>query len=150
MPVSVSWPANEPSFSASVDVGLQLRRLLGRDRGHVERVDDGAGQQVVRHLLGDLQRHVLLRLAGRGAEMRRARPRSARRTAALSLAGSSANTSKRRAGDVAASRAASRSAASSTSPPRAQLMMRTPFLVFARFARDEDVAWSARSAACAA
>ena len=29
-------------------------------------------QQIVRHLLGDLQRHVLLRLGGGGAEMRRA------------------------------------------------------------------------------
>ena len=55
-----------------VEVGRQPRRILGRDVGHVERVRDRAGQQVVRHLLGDLQRHVLLRLDGRGAEMRRA------------------------------------------------------------------------------
>ena len=34
-------------------------------------LDDRAGQQEIRHLLGDLQRDVLLRLGGRGAEMRR-------------------------------------------------------------------------------
>ena len=36
------------------------------------RVRDRAGQQEVAHLLGDLQRDVLLRLGRRGAEMRRA------------------------------------------------------------------------------
>ena len=54
------------------DEGLQPRRLLGGDRGKVDGVGDGAAQQVIGHLLGDLQRDVLLRLVGGGAEMRRA------------------------------------------------------------------------------
>ena len=52
-------------------VGPQTRRLLGADRGHVDGVDHGAGIEIVGHLLGHLQRHVLLRLHRRGAEMRR-------------------------------------------------------------------------------
>ena len=55
-----------------LDVGLELRRVLGGDRREVDCVGDGAGQQIVRHLLGDLQRDVLLRLCGGGAQMRRA------------------------------------------------------------------------------
>ena len=54
------------------DERLQPRRFLGGDRGEVDRVGDRAAQQIIRHLLGDLQRDVLLRLGGRGAEMRRA------------------------------------------------------------------------------
>ena len=54
------------------DERLEPRRLLGGDRGKVDGVGDRAAQQIVRHLLGDLQRDVLLRLGGRGAEMRRA------------------------------------------------------------------------------
>ena len=54
------------------DEGLQLRRLLGGDRGEIHRVRDRALQQIVRHLLGDLQRDVLLRLRRGRAEMRRA------------------------------------------------------------------------------
>ena len=41
------------------------------DRGHVDRVGHGASQQEVRHLLGHLDGHVLLRLRRRGAQMRR-------------------------------------------------------------------------------
>ena len=55
-----------------LDERRQPRRFLGRDRRHVERVGDGAADQVVGHLLGDLDGDVLLRLGGRGAEMRRA------------------------------------------------------------------------------
>ena len=55
-----------------LDERLQLRRLLRRDRREVHRVGDRAAQQVVRHLLGDLQGDILLRLGGGGAEMRRA------------------------------------------------------------------------------
>jgi hypothetical protein len=39
-------------------------------RRHVERVGDAAVDEVVGHLLGDLQRDVDLRLVGRGAEVR--------------------------------------------------------------------------------
>ena len=53
-------------------VGLELGRVLGRNRRHVEGVHHGAGHQEVRHLLGDLQRDVLLRFRGGSAEMRRA------------------------------------------------------------------------------
>ena len=72
MPVSVSWPANEPSFSASSTHGFRRGASSARDRGEVHRVGDGAAQQIVGHLLGDLQRDVLLRLGGGRAEMRRA------------------------------------------------------------------------------
>src|SRR5487761_1587826 len=53
-PLSVSWPAKEPSCSASLMYGLS-------------RAED----EVICHLLGDLHRDVLLRLDGRGAQMRR-------------------------------------------------------------------------------
>ena len=43
--------------------------LLGGDRGHVQRVGHGTGQQVIRHLLGHLQRHILLRLGGGRTQM---------------------------------------------------------------------------------
>jgi len=66
MPVSVSWPANEPS-----DERPQPRRFLGRDRGKVDGIRDRAAQQIVRHLLGDLQGDVFLRLGSGGSEMRR-------------------------------------------------------------------------------
>ena len=44
--------------------GLHDDGLVGRDRGHVDRVRDRARQQVVRHLLGDLQGDVFLRFRG--------------------------------------------------------------------------------------
>ena len=52
--------------------GPEPRRLLGGDAGEVDRIGDGAAEQVVGHLLGHLQGDVLLRLAGGGAKMRRA------------------------------------------------------------------------------
>ena len=55
-----------------LDPGAHDLGLFGGDRRHVERVGHGAGQQVVRHLLGHLKRDVLLRLGGGGAQMRRA------------------------------------------------------------------------------
>ena len=57
----------------------------------------------------------------------------------LALAGSLSNTSSAAPATWPLS-SASLSAASSISPPRAQLMMRTPFLVLARFSRRQDVA----------
>ena len=54
------------------DERLELGRLLGADRGEIDRIGDRAAQQIIRHLLGDLQRDVLLRFRGGGAEMRRA------------------------------------------------------------------------------
>ena len=53
-----------------LDERLQLRRFFGRDRREVHRIRDRAGQEIIRHLLGDLQCHVLLRFRGGGAEMR--------------------------------------------------------------------------------
>jgi len=47
-------------------------RLFGGHVGHVQRVRHRAGQQIIRHLLGHLQRDVFLRLGGGGAQMRRA------------------------------------------------------------------------------
>ena len=64
-------PGKAAELLGELHVGPEPRRLLGGQRRHVDRVDDGAGQQEIGHLLGDLQRHVLLRLGGRGAEMRR-------------------------------------------------------------------------------
>ena len=60
-------PAEQP---AEFHVGLQPRGVLGRDRRHVDRVGNGAGQQEVAHLFGDLQGDVLLCLGRGGAEMR--------------------------------------------------------------------------------
>ena len=55
------------------------------------------------------------------------------------LAGSSTNTSSA-APPIWPESSPALSAASSISPPRAQLMIRTPFLVLARFSAEEDVA----------
>ncbi len=51
-------------------IGLELRRFLGREARHVERVGDAAGHQIVGELLGDLQRDIDLRFVGRGAQVR--------------------------------------------------------------------------------
>src|SRR3546814_1719612 len=51
-------------------VRLQALGLLGGQRGDVERIGDRTARQVGRRLLGDLQRHLLLRLRRRGAEVR--------------------------------------------------------------------------------
>ena len=110
------------------DERLQPRRLLGGDRGEIDRVGDRAAQQIVRHLLGDLQRDVLLRLGGGGAEMRRADHVRHGRTAG-SRSPAPRRTRRRRRRRPGRTSSAARSAASSTSPPRAQLMMRTPFFI---------------------
>ena len=52
-------------------IGPELRHVLRRDRGRVDRVQNRAGQQVLGHLLRDLDRDVLLRLDRGGAEVRR-------------------------------------------------------------------------------
>ena len=72
MPLSVSWPANEPSFSASAMNGFSRGASSAVIEGKFTALEIAPAQQIVRHLLGDLQRDVLLRLGGRGAEMRRA------------------------------------------------------------------------------
>ena len=64
-------PGKAPELFRERDVGPQPRRLLGCQGGHVDRVGDGTGQQEIRHLLGDLQRDILLRPRRRRAEMRR-------------------------------------------------------------------------------
>ena len=51
-------------------VGLEPRRFLGGQARHVDRVGDPAEQQEIAHLLGDLDRDIDLRFAGRGAEVR--------------------------------------------------------------------------------
>ena len=129
MLVSVSWPANSPSCSASLTQGLQARRLLGGDVGEVHRVGDGALEQVVGHLLGDLQGDVLLRLRRWPRPGAACRSRWAGRTAGCPWPAPprTRRTRRRRRGRPSAPAASARS---STRPPRAQLMMRTPFLVF--------------------
>ena len=112
------------------DERLEPRRLLGGDRGEVDGVGDRAAQQIVRHLLGDLQRDVLLRLGGGGAEMRRAHDVGHGRTAGC-WSPAPRRTRRRRRRRRGRDSSAARSAASSTRPPRAQLMMRTPFFVLA-------------------
>ena len=67
----VSWPAKEPSFSRQRNPGPHLLRFAGRDRRHVEGVGDGAGEQIIGNLLRHLQRDILLRFGGGGAQMRR-------------------------------------------------------------------------------
>ena len=106
------------------------RRLIGGDRGHVDRVRDRAGEQVVRHLFGDLQGDVFLRFGGGRAEVGRARRLCRSRTADFP---SRARSRTRRARRRRRGRwpSASFSAFSSIRPPRAQLMMRTPFFVLA-------------------
>ena len=117
-------------FSASAIQGRTLCASSADDRRHVERVGHRAGQQIIGNLLGHLQGDILLRFRGGGAQMRRrhhllvaeqrilvwpAPPRTRRRP--------------RRRHDR--SRARPSRAASSTSPPRAQLMIRTPFFILA-------------------
>ena len=129
-------------------VGPQPRRLLGGDRRHVERVDDRAGDQEIAHLLGDLERDVLLRLAGRGAEMRRDETSSSPNSGD-SLAGSSANTSSAApatwplADQVGQRLLVDQAAAGAVDDPHAR-----PWSSPARRAR--GCCGSARSAACAA
>ena len=62
MLVSVSWPANDAELLGELDLRPQPRRFLRRDAREVDGVGDGALEQVVGHLLGDLQGDVLLRL----------------------------------------------------------------------------------------
>src|SRR3546814_6382930 len=44
--------------------------VCSSDLGHVERVDDPAGEEIVADLLGDLDRDIDLRFVGRRAEVR--------------------------------------------------------------------------------
>ena len=114
-------------------VGLEARRFLGGQRRHVDRVGHPAEQQEVAHLLGDLDRDVDLRLAGRGAEVRGrdeiGRAEQGRRGGRLAFE------HVERAPATWPLSSASLSAASSISPPRAQLTIRTPGLVLANASR---------------
>ena len=65
-------PREAAEQPAELHVGLEARRVLGGNGRHVDRIRNGAREQEIAHLLGDLQRHVLLRLGRRRAEMRRA------------------------------------------------------------------------------
>ena len=120
MPVSVSWPANEPSFSASATNGFSFGASSAVIEGKLTALEIAPRKQIVGHLLGDLQRDVLLRFRGRGAEMRRA-DHVGRPNSGSSVAGSSTNTSNA-APATCPELSASTSAASSTRPPRAQLI----------------------------
>ena len=120
-----------------LDERLQPRRFLRGDRRHVDGVGDRALDQIVRHLLGDLQRDVFLRLGGRGAEMRRATTFSMPNSG-FSVAGSTSNTSMPAPATLPLFSAAIRSA-STISPPRAQLMMRTPSFILAIACGVDDV-----------
>ena len=70
-PVALDLADQAAELLGQLHIGPELRRLLGGERGHVERVGDAAADQEVGHLLGDLDRDIDLRLGGRGAEMRR-------------------------------------------------------------------------------
>ena len=108
-------------------VGPQLRCVLRRDRRHVQRVDHGAGHQIIGHLLRDLERHVLLRLGRAGAQMGRADDLIHAEQGVV-LAGSTAKTSSAAPATWPLSIAAFRSS-STIRPPRAQLMILTPLRV---------------------
>ena len=130
MPVSVSCPANEPSFSASAMKGFSRGASSAVIEGKLRALEIAPRQQVVRHLLGHLQRDVLLRFGGGGAEMRRADHVGMAEQRVL--VGRLRRRTRRSAAPATwPDFSAARSAASSTSPPRAQLMMRTPFFILA-------------------
>ena len=59
-----------PKFFAKRNEGLQLRCFFRRDRGEIHRIGDGTGEQVIRHLLGNLKCNILLRLVCGRAQMR--------------------------------------------------------------------------------
>ena len=65
-------PDQPPELFRESHVRFEPRRFLGRERRHVYGVRDSAKQQIVAHLLGDLDRDIDLRLCRRGAEVRRA------------------------------------------------------------------------------
>ena len=52
--------------------GFRIGRFFSGDRRHVDGVGNGTLDQVIRHLLGNLQGDIFLRFRGRGAQMRRA------------------------------------------------------------------------------
>ena len=111
-------------------IGLEPRRFLGRERRHVERVGHRAGGEIVGHLLGDLQRDILLRLGRRRAEMRRRHHVVAAEEGVL-LGRLDREDIERRAARPGPQSSAAFRSSSTMSPPRAQLMMRTPFFVLA-------------------
>ena len=103
---------------------------LGPDRGDVDRVGDDAAGQRGRDLLGGDDAGAVLRLGGRGSEVRgRRRRRRGRRADARS----SARRGRRRGRPLrpCPSRAPPARASRSISSPRAQLTIRTPSFIFA-------------------
>ena len=60
-----------PDLLGEGQVRAELRHVLRRDRGRVDRVEHRAGQQVLGHLLRDLVRHILLRLDRGGPKVGR-------------------------------------------------------------------------------
>ena len=67
---SVIWPTKLPRWLASLIQGPMTAASSAVTVGMLSAFWHGAGQQVVRHLLGHLEGDVLLRLGGGGAEMR--------------------------------------------------------------------------------
>ena len=141
-------PGKAAELLGELHVGVEALRLLGGQRRHVDRVRDGAGQQKIRHLLGDLQRHVLLRLGCRGAEMRRRDDIVAPEQRVLDApAPRQRHRLPRRRHDRCRGRR--RGPSSTTRPPRAQLMRRTPRFILAIARGVDQVFASPRSAGCA-
>ena len=132
MPVielSVSWPANRPSCSASAMNGLRRGASSAEIDGMFRALVTAPLIKIIRHLFGHLDGDVFLCLAGRGAEMGRADDVVVAEQADGPLPvrfrirpGQRLRHGRRR---VLPSGPLQQS-----SPPRAQLMMRTPCLVF--------------------
>ena len=122
-----------------LEIGLEPRRLLGRERRHVERVHHRAADE---DNPTSARRSAAPRSpAPRWSRRRDAASRSRRRgrTGCCSLAGSTGKTSSAAPATWPLSSAAFRSS-STTSPPRAQLMMRTPVLRLGERLGVDDVA----------
>ena len=106
------------------DVRAEQLEILGADDRDVDRVRDEPAVERGDDLLRDDHAGAILRLVGRGGEMRGDDDRvELEQLAGVGLRGEDV---ERSAGDAAASGSASASAASSTSSPRAALTIRTP------------------------
>ena len=64
-----SEPGQLPELLGQRHVRLQPRRFLGRQRRHVDGVGYAAEQEIIAHLLRDLDRDIDLRFAGRSPEV---------------------------------------------------------------------------------
>jgi hypothetical protein len=83
-------------LAGKLHIGLELGRVLGRQRRHVQRIGDAAVDEIIRHLLGDLDGDIDLGFGGRGAEMGRG-DEAGVPNSGLALAGSSDEHVERRA-----------------------------------------------------